>query len=554
MPKQHTVQKGETLSKIAKQYQINDWRMLYNHPDNAPLREKRKNPNIIHPGDIVVIPDTQEQTMTIRTGQHHRFVVKPDVPMPAPSWLKVRALYDDPWQTPLTDGKVNVSVEGLSIAELQPLQTGTGKNTLSMSAKEAKSTAKEPGTLLLEEVPLGDAEVEFARELGLEQEISTTRKNIEARLNKAYLELLQNMSEFQKQWDDYGVASIAISEGEGLYAGASEWIEDQSDLFKAQTWKDLGNQISDAAGNTWDTAVNYSKSQYEQMRKQVAAANQWIDKNDENLFNWSWWSQNLDEAVDQASGKAVRMVDDIKKDIAQAQQLLNSSIATSEKVYKHRNAILNFHKDIASGDIARIEQFIDTVLMDIDPALAKEIKNNPEWSAVLELIADHDSILVYLSYISLFLEAVPPNFYAYIASKGGAYVILEAIVLIICTLLTEGAATAGRLAMLSARLSAGAAKVGKVGQKIKKGLQAIKAFTNMLDEFVEAAQDLRGLGKKLRKARTGGRKFKGKPGSTVEAKKKHETRVPKCQTCGKQKDKTKKPSGARRKKGIVEYV
>ena len=57
-PTVHVVQKGESLSKIAALYGMGfaAWRKIYDHPDNEPLREKRPNPNLIQPGDEVVIP------------------------------------------------------------------------------------------------------------------------------------------------------------------------------------------------------------------------------------------------------------------------------------------------------------------------------------------------------------------------------------------------------------------------------------------------------------------------------------------------------------------
>lgn len=54
----HVVQPGESLSKIAALYGMGfaAWRKIYNHPLNEELRAKRPNPNLIHPGDEVMIP------------------------------------------------------------------------------------------------------------------------------------------------------------------------------------------------------------------------------------------------------------------------------------------------------------------------------------------------------------------------------------------------------------------------------------------------------------------------------------------------------------------
>ncbi|MCU0718298.1 MAG: LysM peptidoglycan-binding domain-containing protein [Pirellula sp.] len=52
----YTVVAGDTLSKIATQHKISSWQELYNHPANLEFRKKRSNPNLIYPGDKIVIP------------------------------------------------------------------------------------------------------------------------------------------------------------------------------------------------------------------------------------------------------------------------------------------------------------------------------------------------------------------------------------------------------------------------------------------------------------------------------------------------------------------
>jgi hypothetical protein len=56
MAQNHIVVKGDTLSGIAKKHGFKDWRTIYNDPSNAAFRRKRPNPNLIFPGDVVVIP------------------------------------------------------------------------------------------------------------------------------------------------------------------------------------------------------------------------------------------------------------------------------------------------------------------------------------------------------------------------------------------------------------------------------------------------------------------------------------------------------------------
>lgn len=56
----YKVKKGDNLHKIAKRhgYPAADWRKIYDHKKNADFRRKRPDPNMIKPGDVVLIPKT----------------------------------------------------------------------------------------------------------------------------------------------------------------------------------------------------------------------------------------------------------------------------------------------------------------------------------------------------------------------------------------------------------------------------------------------------------------------------------------------------------------
>lgn len=58
MPGPHTVKQGETFCSIAKAHGCGDWHAVYDDQANADLRARRRNPNVLDPGDVVTIPDS----------------------------------------------------------------------------------------------------------------------------------------------------------------------------------------------------------------------------------------------------------------------------------------------------------------------------------------------------------------------------------------------------------------------------------------------------------------------------------------------------------------
>ena len=73
MPTIHTIQQGETLTRIAKRYKFSSWKDLYNHPDNAEFRALRDNPDIVFAGDSITIPDPEPQKASVKAGASYNF-------------------------------------------------------------------------------------------------------------------------------------------------------------------------------------------------------------------------------------------------------------------------------------------------------------------------------------------------------------------------------------------------------------------------------------------------------------------------------------------------
>jgi len=93
---QHTVSLGETVSKIAGDQKLADYRVIWKHPSNKDFAKDR-DPNLLYPGDELFVPEQQQKDMIATTGVTHQFRKK--VPT---NELKLRML----------DGNMNPIVEG----------------------------------------------------------------------------------------------------------------------------------------------------------------------------------------------------------------------------------------------------------------------------------------------------------------------------------------------------------------------------------------------------------------------------------------------------------
>lgn len=70
----HIVEQGEFLASIALKHGFRDWRVIWNHPDNAALKARRKNPNVLFPGDELRIPERTAGVAAAATGRLTTFV------------------------------------------------------------------------------------------------------------------------------------------------------------------------------------------------------------------------------------------------------------------------------------------------------------------------------------------------------------------------------------------------------------------------------------------------------------------------------------------------
>lgn len=105
MPVEHEVAQGECLSSIADRYGIFP-ETIWNDPDNAELKRSRQDPNVLCPGDVLVIPDKRQKSESVASGQACRFRKKN-----TPAKLRVRLLDED--DRPRANLRYTLEIDGV---------------------------------------------------------------------------------------------------------------------------------------------------------------------------------------------------------------------------------------------------------------------------------------------------------------------------------------------------------------------------------------------------------------------------------------------------------
>ena len=134
MSPNHIVQQGEYLSSIAEQYGLADYRILWNHPQNRQLRERRGNPNVLYPGDEVFIPEQALKEESCQTERHHTFEKAQRIP-------KLRLVLKDFTNRPLSNLSCELQVAGETY-NLTTNQDGMIEHEIPPSAKDGLLTAR----------------------------------------------------------------------------------------------------------------------------------------------------------------------------------------------------------------------------------------------------------------------------------------------------------------------------------------------------------------------------------------------------------------------------
>jgi hypothetical protein len=125
----HVVRQGEHISRLAEQYGLVLFDTIWNHSENADLKQKRENPNVLWPSDEVFIPAQKSKTVDAVTEKRHRYKLRGKP-------LKLRLVVQDTTGMPLANAKVRLQIDGYPLS-LKADEHGLIEQAIPRSAENA---------------------------------------------------------------------------------------------------------------------------------------------------------------------------------------------------------------------------------------------------------------------------------------------------------------------------------------------------------------------------------------------------------------------------------
>jgi len=140
MAGKYTVKQGDYVAKIAKENGFVDYRTIWDHAKNQQLKNKRKNPNVLFPGDELYIPDKGDREESAATDQRHKYKAKVSKNM-------LRLVLEDLYGNPIANAKCDLQVEG-KVVEVVSGADGKIEHEIPLTAQNAELVVKEENTAL----------------------------------------------------------------------------------------------------------------------------------------------------------------------------------------------------------------------------------------------------------------------------------------------------------------------------------------------------------------------------------------------------------------------
>lgn len=104
----HTIKQGECILSISQEKGF-FWKSIWEHGNNSKLRDLRKDPNVLAPGDRLFIPDKDVKNVNCSTEKKHSFCKKGFV-----GKIKIRLFLDD---EPRCNENYELNVDGVTVKQ-----------------------------------------------------------------------------------------------------------------------------------------------------------------------------------------------------------------------------------------------------------------------------------------------------------------------------------------------------------------------------------------------------------------------------------------------------
>jgi hypothetical protein len=228
----YTIAAGDCLYSIGVDSGI-PWQKIWNHPNNADLKNLRLNPNILLPGDVLFIPDPLLRTNRGATDQQHRFVLKS-----ALAKLRLRVVKPDPEKIVKDDREVTYARDKDVVTSDPPAQLGVPQVAWSqcpyvLEIDGVKSEGQTDGDGRLE------ASIPPGAQVGtLTLAPGTDEENVVA-VNLGFLDPSDTLIGFQQRLSNLGYpATNATSEEDGVLVQAIA-------AFQADYGLDISGMVDD---------------------------------------------------------------------------------------------------------------------------------------------------------------------------------------------------------------------------------------------------------------------------------------------------------------------
>lgn len=142
----HRVAQGECVGSIAARLGV-DWREVWDHPNNAALRERARDPSALLPGDALFVPEPAAKWEARATGASHKFKL-------APAGAEVRLRFVD-GDAPVAGASYRFFVTGMEEPVREGKTDGDGRLVEAIGSDATEAVVEFPERKLMYRLRLG---------------------------------------------------------------------------------------------------------------------------------------------------------------------------------------------------------------------------------------------------------------------------------------------------------------------------------------------------------------------------------------------------------------